>query len=182
MPRRMLLVVLTAGAVGGCGGGDRRPEAPDRGPADTMRLTSPAVRDGGQLPGRHTCDGADTPPPLAWSPPPDGNGQLAIVMHDEDDPRGELIHWVLVELPPRSGRLFPPRMPARADRFLNSFGSRGYRGPCPPVGDKPHRYVFTLYALSERPAISPDTRPREAETAIVRAASVQGSLSVVYGR
>jgi phosphatidylethanolamine-binding protein (PEBP) family uncharacterized protein len=22
-----------------------------------------------------------------------------------------------------------------------------YGGPCPPVGDKPHRYIFTLFAL-----------------------------------
>lgn len=27
------------------------------------------------------------------------------------------------------------------------FGSTGYGGPCPPEGDEPHRYVFTVYAL-----------------------------------
>ncbi|MEZ5565280.1 MAG: YbhB/YbcL family Raf kinase inhibitor-like protein, partial [Gammaproteobacteria bacterium] len=27
------------------------------------------------------------------------------------------------------------------------FGKPGYGGPCPPVGDKPHRYYFRLYAL-----------------------------------
>ena len=27
------------------------------------------------------------------------------------------------------------------------FGAPGYGGPCPPAGDKPHRYIFTLYAL-----------------------------------
>src|SRR5712691_8134101 len=26
-------------------------------------------------------------------------------------------------------------------------GAPGWGGPCPPVGDKPHRYNFTLYAL-----------------------------------
>ena len=28
----------------------------------------------------------------------------------------------------------------------NSQGTVGYYGPKPPVGDKPHRYVFTVYA------------------------------------
>ena len=27
------------------------------------------------------------------------------------------------------------------------FGKPGWGGPCPPAGDKPHRYVFTLWAL-----------------------------------
>ena len=28
-----------------------------------------------------------------------------------------------------------------------SFGKPGYGGPCPPQGAKPHRYIFTVYAL-----------------------------------
>jgi Raf kinase inhibitor-like YbhB/YbcL family protein len=27
------------------------------------------------------------------------------------------------------------------------FGAPGYGGPCPPPGDKPHRYYFRLHAL-----------------------------------
>ena len=27
------------------------------------------------------------------------------------------------------------------------FGATGYGGPCPPQGDKPHRYQFTLFAV-----------------------------------
>jgi len=29
----------------------------------------------------------------------------------------------------------------------SDFGKPGYGGPCPPKGDKPHRYIFTVYAL-----------------------------------
>jgi Raf kinase inhibitor-like YbhB/YbcL family protein len=28
------------------------------------------------------------------------------------------------------------------------IGTPGYQGPCPGKGDKPHRYVFTLFALN----------------------------------
>jgi Raf kinase inhibitor-like YbhB/YbcL family protein len=30
---------------------------------------------------------------------------------------------------------------------MTDFGQPGYGGPCPPPGDKPHRYIFTVYAL-----------------------------------
>jgi Raf kinase inhibitor-like YbhB/YbcL family protein len=39
----------------------------------------------------------------------------------------------------------------------NDFGAPGYRGPCPPPV-KPHRYVFTLYALDAEPALGPSDR------------------------
>ncbi|MFQ5830026.1 MAG: YbhB/YbcL family Raf kinase inhibitor-like protein [Candidatus Methylomirabilia bacterium] len=28
------------------------------------------------------------------------------------------------------------------------FGKPGYGGPCPPQGDHPHRYLFTIHAVS----------------------------------
>lgn len=30
---------------------------------------------------------------------------------------------------------------------MTDFGSTGYGGPCLPLGDKPHRYIFTVFAL-----------------------------------
>ncbi len=176
----MSLTVVAALLLAGCG--DRERTGSERRLPSEMKLTSDAFPSGGRIPERFTCDGENLSPPLAWSPAPDGNGQLAIIMRDRDARGGRVLHWVLAEVPPASRGLGTSRLPRGADELPNSFASRGYRGPCPPRGDKPHRYVFTIYALSERPAISSATPPARAEPAIVRAASVKGSMSGIYGR
>ena len=33
------------------------------------------------------------------------------------------------------------------DQVRTDFGVPGYGGPCPPKGDKPHHYIFTIYAV-----------------------------------
>ena len=38
-------------------------------------------------------------------------------------------------------------MPSGSLETRTDFGPPGYGGPCPPAGDQPHRYVFTIHAL-----------------------------------
>jgi len=42
-----------------------------------------------------------------------------------------------------------PSMPAGARQTRTDFGAPGYGGPCPPQGDHPHRYIFTVFAVGE---------------------------------
>ena len=37
--------------------------------------------------------------------------------------------------------------PRGAIQSRSDFGKPGYGGPCPPKGDRPHRYIFTIHAL-----------------------------------
>jgi Raf kinase inhibitor-like YbhB/YbcL family protein len=124
----------------------------------SLRLTSPSFESGGSVPAKHTSDGADVSPALAWSGVPGGTRSLALVVDDPDapDPRAPRmtwVHWVLYDIPPE-----PSSLPEGVDSAaigaregINDWHATGYRGPAPPIGR--HRYVHTLYALD---AVLPD--------------------------
>jgi hypothetical protein len=50
-------------------------------------LTSPSFDEGGEIPIRHTCDGADISPELNWQGAPRGTVALALVVDDPDAAR-----------------------------------------------------------------------------------------------
>ena len=56
---------------------------------------------------------------------------------------------------PKSGKL-----PAGALMTRTELGNSGYLGPCPPPGDHPHRYLFTLFAVGkDKLGVTADTSP-----------------------
>ena len=67
-------------------------------------LTSSAFTEGAPIPAKHTCDGADVSPPLAWSGTPSGAAAFALIMDDPDAPAGTWVHWVLYDLPAHRDR------------------------------------------------------------------------------
>ena len=110
-----------------------------------MELTSAAFDDGGPIPARYTCDAEDVSPPLRWSGAPDGTTGFALIV-DDPDARG-FVHWVLADIPGDVTELGEGEGDSVGTPGVNDFGRSGWGGPCPPRGE--HRYVFTLYALSE---------------------------------
>ncbi len=113
-------------------------------------LTSTAFREGGEIPRRHTCDGENVSPELSWTGAPEGTAAFALIVHDPDAPRGDFAHWVVVDFTGSATGALPEGVGSSPDaprQGMNDFGRIGYGGPCPPSGT--HRYVFTLYALSE---------------------------------
>ena len=117
-----------------------------------MELASTAFVNGGDIPGRHTCEGQDISPPLTWSGLPDTTRSLALIVDDPDAPdparpQRTWVHWVLYDIPPGASGLpeggIP--LPDGTREGMNDWNRSGYGGPCPPIGR--HRYFFKLYAL-----------------------------------
>ncbi len=50
-------------------------------------------------------------------------------------------------LPQGAGTADGAALPKGSIQQRTDFGVPGWGGPCPPAGDKPHRYIFTVYAL-----------------------------------
>ena len=172
---------LACAAAAGCGGGDTGEGPPPAAPA-TMRLTSQAFGEGEKIPVRYTCDGADASPPLAWDGVPPRARSLALVVEDPDAPDGTFVHWTLVDIPRGVSGLSSGEVPKGAKEGLNSFGDHGYRGPCPPEDDEPHRYEFLIYALKAPVRADEHASPGELRTAIGREAIARGKLTGRFGR
>src|SRR2546430_9248472 len=125
-------------------------------------LTSPAFTDGSAVPAKHTCDGADVSPPLAWSGAPAGTVSFALLVDDPDAPAGTWVHWVLYNLPATAGEL--PENVAKVETLdlggarqgRNDFQRPGYGGPGPPPRPPPPPF-FYLYAPPATPP--PPARP-----------------------
>lgn len=108
------------------------------------------------------CTGGNVSPAIHWQNVPAGTKSLALQVFDPDAPSGSgFWHWAVYNIPANATGLAQgdgnaaAKLPAGAfggnTDFLDTgaTGANGnYGGPCPPAGDKPHRYVFTLYALS----------------------------------
>src|SRR5947199_6433577 len=73
-------------------------------------VTSTAFKEGAGIPVKHTCDGADVSPPLAWSGAPPGTAAFALIADDPDAPVGTWVHWVLYNLPGTATQL-PEQVP-----------------------------------------------------------------------
>jgi Raf kinase inhibitor-like YbhB/YbcL family protein len=152
------VLAVSAASISGCGGGDVQAQAP------VFTLSSPDLASGTFdnkfILNGFGCSGGNISPALQWSTIPAGTKSLALQVYDPDAPTGSgFWHWAVYNIPPTATGLAqgagnsPATLPAGAfggnTDFLDT-GATGingnYGGPCPPVGDKPHRYIFTLFA------------------------------------
>lgn len=114
-----------------------------------MELTSPDFSDGAGIPTPCTCEGDDLAPVLRWDEVPEGTVEVVVTCEDPDAPDGTFVHWLVWGVDPDVREIGGGDVPPDAQQGRNDFGTLGYRGPCPPVGQGPHHYHFIVCALGE---------------------------------
>lgn len=128
--------------------------------AAPFSVSSNDMRDGQPLAQQHWfagfgCTGGNVSPQLTWKNAPAGTRSFAVTVRDPDAPTGSgWWHWTVVNiassvfsLPAGAGDKNSATLPGGAVQGRNDFGYAGFGGACPPAGDKPHRYRFTVWAL-----------------------------------
>ncbi len=137
------------------------------------------------------CDGSNISPQLRWSGAPPQAQSFVLVVFDPKAQGGVgWYHWLAFDISagvhefvagagdPQSRKMPPGVLFGR-----NDFGSVGYGGPCPPVGDGPHPYQFTLYALNIRHVSAGPQTGGAAIGALLRGTIVaHATLTGYYGR
>lgn len=164
--------------------------------ASDFTLTSPTIGHGAMLSEAQVyngfgCAGENQSPALKWTAGPEGTKSYAITVYDPDAPTGSgWWHWVVYNIPADvtgiaagagdpAGKLLPPgSVQGRTD-----YGTHAFGGACPPQGDKPHRYIFTVHALK----IEKIDVPYDSSSALIgfmiNANSLgKASFTAMYGR
>jgi len=150
-----------------------------------IKITSSAFTEGGMIPAKYTCDGADVSPPLQWEEVPQGTKSIALISDDPDAPMGTWVHWVLFNMPADTKELaenIPPEETLRngAKQGISDFGRIGYGGPCPPSGT--HRYFFKIYALDMELRLEASSNKHQLLKAMEGHILAQGELIGKYKR
>jgi len=146
----IVLAALTATTTTASAQTLRQPGTPANLPK--LHVTSNAFANGAAQPknaGFTACGGANVSPDLHWTGAPANTKSFAITEFDPDAPTGVgFWHWTVVNIPASVTSLDAgAALPAGAIAGLTDYGIAGYQGPCPPEGDGPHHYTFTVSAL-----------------------------------
>jgi phosphatidylethanolamine-binding protein (PEBP) family uncharacterized protein len=156
-------------------------------PADknsTLKLTSPAVKEGDVLPLEFTGDGASASPPLAWSGVPKGTQSLVLIMHHLDPEGKTKIYWLMHDIDPQTTSV--AKNAADFGKMgMSTVHNRVEYAPPHSKGPGEKKYVLTLFALSAKPDLSKAESPVTVEPLL---AAMKGKilaaadLNVLYTR
>jgi hypothetical protein len=160
-----------------------------------FRLRSPTVAPNSMLSNDQVysgfgCSGKNISPALSWSGAPSATKSFAVTIYDPDAPTGSgWWHWVVYNIPatvtalPAGAGNAGGQLPAGALQGHTDFGTPGFGGACPPAGDKPHRYIFSVYALKTDRIDVPDEASAAMVGYMIHANSLaKASLTAHYGR
>ena len=177
--RRAFWLLATATAVVGCGGGnkDRLSQTLPQSTAH-LRVSSPAFINGARLRTKYTCDGAGQEPVVRAGTVPASTKELVLVVSDPDAPKGTFIHVTRFGVDPRGDGT----VSSGGVEGDNTAGKAGWTPPCPPPGDPPHHYVWTVFALRDKTGLKAGADPNEVVTALSDGALASGAITATYSR
>lgn len=137
------------------------------------------------------CNGKNISPALVWTDAPKDAKSFAVTVYDPDAPTGSgWWHWIIFNIPTGvtglkadAGNLQKKLAPEGSVQSVTDFGKPGFGGACPPAGDKPHRYIFTIHALNvEKLNLDEKTPPAMAGFTLNQHTIAKASLVAYYGR
>lgn len=133
--------------------------------ASRFDLTSPDLQNNSPFPQSEVanifgCHGGNQAPRLQWRGAPAATRSFAVTMFDPDAPTGSgFWHWLVWDIPKEATSLDDRALPISAVSGTNDAGLTGFLGPCPPPGDRTHRYKLSVFALDVTSLqLSADTR------------------------
>jgi len=147
--------------------------------AAKMKITSSVFQQGGNIPSRFSCDGANTNPPLQISDVPPEAKSLVLIVDDPDAPSGLFTHWAVWNISPQIITIAEGSTP-KGVQGTNDFGKSGYGGPCPPSGT--HRYYFKIFALDRELDLRSGAKRSQLDAAMKGHVIAQGELMGRYSR
>ncbi|WP_323841438.1 MULTISPECIES: YbhB/YbcL family Raf kinase inhibitor-like protein [unclassified Moraxella] len=128
-------------------------------PQGDMVLTCDDINEGSTLSNDYVANiwgytGGNISPNLKWQNAPKDTQSFVITMYDPDAPTGSgFWHWNVLNIPSHFNEMPKNKSNDFGNGIIelkNDAGLDGFIGAFPPKGDKPHRYIFTLYALNQK--------------------------------
>ncbi len=161
-----------------------------------FQLVSPTVKHNSMIGKEHVfngfgCTGDNVSPELHWSNAPKDTKSFAVTVYDPDAPTGSgWWHWLIFNIPPSvtslpasAGKADGTGAPQGSIQSMTDFGQPGFGGPCPPQGDKPHRYIFTVFALKvDQLPLKPEASGAMVGYYLNQNALAKASFTGMYGR
>src|SRR6476660_9277433 len=144
-----------------------------------MNISSSSFQNGGNIPSKFTCDGADANPGLRIEGVPAEAKSLVLIVDDPDAPGGLFTHWLVWKIDPHTNSIAEGSAP-KGVQGANDFGKSGYRGPCPPPGT--HRYSFKIFALDRELDLRSGAKRSQVDAAMKGHVIAQGELVGRYAR
>ncbi len=153
---------------------------------DTIKLTSTAFDDGGQIPRTYAGAGLgdNVSPPLAWANVPPNATDLLLIMEDPDAPLPRpVVHLIVLNIPSNLHGLQAGALskPAATLRFGQTIArTADYRGPRGLPNHGPHKFHFVLVALSGPLGLQTGAKRKDVLLAAAPLALAKGRLVGIF--